>query len=148
MTLDEFYWTRGLDHDRERVGRREPVRRGLGQDVSSNNVNLHFDWGVPYEYLSLAWGECGGNVNLIVNGEVANVPDMYDLDNLTIGGVLVAVFAVGGSTGGLELFGPIHSSLPSVARSCGSITSASRIGRFFADDFEFSNTNRWSNTVP
>lgn len=148
VMLDEFYWTGGqaftggscnVDTDQ--------LAGASGQDVNSNNINLHFDWGVPYRYLSLAWGEYGGNVNLIVNGEVANVTDLLLLDNLTVGGVLVAVISGGGSTGGLELFGPIHSfAIGGQELWIDDVCVEDRA--VFADGFEFGNTDRWSSTVP
>ncbi len=62
---------------------------GNGKELNINNVNDRIDFGVALDFFILNYGEYGGNVNLRINGECRNVDDFPDLDNETVGGVLV-----------------------------------------------------------
>jgi hypothetical protein len=66
---------------------------GSGLDVNAGNVNLSFEFAFPGQRMYLAFGELGGNVNLRVNGDTANVGDMVDLDGTSLGGLGVSVLA-------------------------------------------------------
>ncbi|MEL7045193.1 MAG: DUF6519 domain-containing protein [Pseudomonadota bacterium] len=62
-----------------------------GQDMGTNNINLNFALPTPFSNALLDFGEFGGNINLRINGELANVNGMAALDGLTLGGVSVSV---------------------------------------------------------
>jgi len=123
------------------------ISGGTGQDVNSNNINLDFDFGDSYVRLDLLYADLGGNVNLSVNGVLANVANITDLHGTTLGGALIVVqpplvnkgqlivtgvisdFAIGGQELWIDHVCIVPSSL-------------------FADGFESGNTNAWSLTVP
>jgi hypothetical protein len=64
---------------------------GSGLEMNVNNVLLVIDFGQSVNGLSLAFGEYGGNVNLEVNGDFANVEDFADVNGTTLGGASVTV---------------------------------------------------------
>lgn len=83
---------------------------GAGQELAVNNVNVKIEFGGPLEWIVLAYGEYGGNVNLTINGDCRNVANFADLSGSVIGGV--EVWAVdygmpGQSCGTLYAVGPI-----------------------------------------
>ena len=78
---------------------------GSGLDVMVSNVNVEFDFGGPVGGLTLVWGEYGGNINLMVNGDLRNVEDFIELDGLDVGGAKVDVVENGDGTGALEVDG-------------------------------------------
>ena len=82
-----------------------------GQEIAVNNVLLEFDFGGPVEGLMLNFGEYGGNLNILINGDFVNFEDFHEIDGMDIGGVHVSV-PLGGSgqdTGTLKLEGTVES---------------------------------------
>jgi hypothetical protein len=84
--------------------------QGSGNAARAGGVNLNFKFNYPADSITLKFGELGGNNNIRINGEFKNVRDFIDINNTTIGGVLVKVSAVQqGSNwyGSIELDGNI-----------------------------------------
>ncbi len=83
---------------------------GSGAELSDNNLLVDFGFGVTGCALTLRFGDAGGSENLRVNGALAVVGDLAELDGTTLGGVAVDVTAQPGSSQGtLTLGGPIRS---------------------------------------
>jgi len=84
---------------------------GSGNEMRTNNGNLRFDFGRDLTNLSLLFTDQGGNENLEVNGELANVGNLDALP-ASLGGVAITVDSsptFGAVTGRLTLEGTIHS---------------------------------------
>lgn len=64
---------------------------GAGNDLNTNNVNLRFLFSYPVEKISFKFGELGGNINIKVNNDFRNVPNLVNLNNTTIGSAQVTV---------------------------------------------------------
>ena len=62
-----------------------------GKEMRVNNVNLEVNFGHAVDGVSLYCGDLGGNDNIQINGDFANVPDIPDLAGLTLGGVDISV---------------------------------------------------------
>lgn len=81
----------------------------LGQDIRLTNATAWFEFESPcVTSLSLHFGNYGDLVNLQVNGQLVQAPDMAALDGMTVGGALVSVIRIpvpGGYTGILQLEG-------------------------------------------
>ena len=123
------------------------ISGGTGQDVNSNNINLKFDFGCIYGRLDLLYTNLGGNINVSVNGAMANVNNMTDLHLTSLGGTSILVQPSTGNTGHLIVDGSI------AAFSVGGqelwIDDVCIFDRsLFVDGFEFGNTAAWSGTVP
>jgi hypothetical protein len=81
---------------------------GTGQEMGVNNINLLFEFDHDLEFVSLRFGEYGGNLNFSVNGDFVNFGTFQDIANTTIGGVNVTIVQTQGSPlGVLSLDGPI-----------------------------------------
>jgi len=81
---------------------------GSGNELAVNNVLLSFDIGGSTG-LSLDFGEYGGNLNLLINGDFRNFNLFSDIDGLVIGGVGVSVVnGFGNDTGSITLTGNIN----------------------------------------
>ncbi len=91
---------------------------GTGRELNLNNVNLRIDFGAPLEWLTLDFGDYGGNVNLTINGDCRNAADLDDLNGAVVGGAQVwvvsygapgqscgALYASGGSIGEFQVGG-------------------------------------------
>jgi hypothetical protein len=61
-------------------------------ELHVENVDLNFDFGAPIFCLEMYYGEFGGNINLEINGQIANVADFVDLPT-TLGGVALTVIS-------------------------------------------------------
>ena len=82
---------------------------GSGQEMSLNNVSLEFNPPAPVDGMSALFANLGGNTNLRVNGDLANVGDLVSLDGTFLGGVLVEVNMTSATAGELLLRGTVHS---------------------------------------
>ncbi len=83
---------------------------GAGQELSFNNVNVDLDLPVAVQAIGLRFGEYGGNVNFMVNGDFRNVANPHDLDGAVVGGATVAVVnGYGNDAGKLVVAGAITS---------------------------------------
>lgn len=83
----------------------------LGQEMTLNNVRMDFDFPIAPNRVIFCYGDLGGNVNLLINGNLKNSADMMDFDGSTINGVDVFVTEIpvtGGVQGIVLLKGPIN----------------------------------------
>ena len=77
-----FEWSNGVAF----AGGQATVESGntsghLGQDIAVNNINLDFSFSdKPVDDLTMHFGEFGGNLNLMVNGDFANFEDFQDIN--------------------------------------------------------------------
>ena len=123
------------------------ISGGTGQDVNSNNINLKFDFGCMYGRLDLLYTNLGGNINVSVNGALANVGNMTDLHLTSLGGASIIIQPATGNTGHLIVSGSIGEF--SVGGQELWIDHVCIFGRsLFVDGFEFGNTAAWSVTFP
>ncbi len=72
---------------------------GSGNYMFMGNVNLDFQLPGPASELSFLFGEFGGNLNLRVNGDLANVSSFFSLP-ATLGGANVTVDSLGSTISG------------------------------------------------
>jgi hypothetical protein len=79
---------------------------GAGYEILTDNINLSFDFGLPCDGLSLQYGVTGGNINLEINGSLANVVDFASLPS-SLGGT--SVFTTPGNKGALFVIGTVNS---------------------------------------
>jgi hypothetical protein len=80
---------------------------GSGYEVFTNNINLSFDFGAPCDGVSLMFADSGGpsgNINLEINGSLANV-DLFSNLPTSLGGV--SVFTTADDTGALFVIGVV-----------------------------------------
>lgn len=106
MTLETFYWSNGDSttggsvtvQDQQWAG-------GSGLDVFVSNINVNFHFTFPCTRITLKFNDGGGNENLRVNGQLANVVSLSQLHGTTLGGVNVSI--TGGNPGVLTLTGNI-----------------------------------------
>lgn len=93
MTVDLFQWSNGtwVMGNQARADT-DQMAGGSGKDINLNNVNLSFDFG-PWgaEDLTVAVGEYGGNINILINGDFRNFQNFPDIHNTVIGGTQVSV---------------------------------------------------------
>ena len=92
VTGDTFIWGNGQSTDGgfARVDDGSHAG-GTGREMMVNNINLDFALPGSYEYAQIDFGDFGGNINLRINGQLANVNGMGALHGLTLGGVNVSV---------------------------------------------------------
>ena len=77
---------------------------GAGNELNLNNINLNFDFGAPLDGLALEYGYSGGNINIEINGDFANVSDMMSIPN-NLGGTEIFTFDSSGSDGHMFVIG-------------------------------------------
>ena len=103
---EKFYWSNG---DSTTGGfaevQNQQVAGGSGLDVFCNNINLNFDFTFPCTRITLKFNDGGGNENLRINGQLANVTSLSALHNTTLGGANITV--LGGNPGTLTVMGRI-----------------------------------------
>lgn len=105
--VGEFVWSNGnMTADGFAEIQVDGNAGSAGNEIMVNNVTLNFSLSTPATYMTLRFGEYGGNVNLTINGDFANVEDFAELDGVQVGGVNVVVInGSGGDTGALLLTG-------------------------------------------
>jgi hypothetical protein len=111
-TLRAFTWGDGrmTEEGFAQVDPPTALAGGSGLELEVNNVLLDLTFGGPLGSLTLRYGEYGGNVNVVVNGELQNVDSLPDLNGITIGGVDLSVREdVDSPVGTLSLVGRIES---------------------------------------
>lgn len=69
---------------------------GSGHEAQVNNTTLYVETGAEIVYMRLAFGEFGGNLNLVLNNEFVNFENFAEIDGYTVGGVNISVFGGGG----------------------------------------------------
>jgi hypothetical protein len=105
VTAEQFQWSGGTWY----AGGYAEVQNstyagGAGYEVFANNINLSFDFGLPCDGVSLMYADRGGNINLEINGSLANVED-FSLLPATLGGT--SIFTTPGDTGALFVIGVV-----------------------------------------
>jgi len=148
IELGEFFWSGGGSATMGscNIDNRQ-ISGGTGQDANSDNITLHFDFGTWYERLDLLYTNLGGNINVWVNGAMANVENVTDLDSTMLGGATILVQPSTGNFGMLVVVGHIDSF--GIGGQELWIDDVCISGRpLFSDDFELGNTNRWDQIVP
>ncbi|MCC9077128.1 GEVED domain-containing protein [Litorilinea aerophila] len=81
---------------------------GSGQELEVNNSVLELLLPAPVDGVRLRFGEYGGNLNLVVNGDFRNFNNFADLHGATVGGATVSVVnGLGNDAGELEIQGSI-----------------------------------------
>ena len=82
----------------------------IGQDIAVNNINLDFSFSdKPVDDLTMHFGEYGGNLNLMVNGDFVNFENFQDINGAVIGGNTINVVNGSGQDAGvLQVIGPVH----------------------------------------
>jgi hypothetical protein len=82
-----------------------------GNEVMVNNINLCFsaNFGQVLRHIRIAFGEYGGNLNLLINRQFVNFKNFGDIDGSIIGGVKVNVLSggTGNDSGEIEFVGDI-----------------------------------------
>ena len=112
MHLEEFYWDVGSCTNPTPGNFARIVdwgeACGSGNELTVNNVNVRFDYGEPLTDLVIHFGEMGGNVNLIVNGQCVSEHNLSDVPPV-LGGVSISVDESnpGQGCGKIMLHGPI-----------------------------------------
>ena len=84
---------------------------GAGYELHTSNINLSFDFGIILTGLALQYGEFGGNINLEINGSLANVENFANLP-ANLGGTSVFTLDTGTpgqSNGAMFVTGTINS---------------------------------------
>ncbi len=83
---------------------------GFLNEMELNNVNLLFDLDGRFEKgLAFQFGEYGGNINIMVNGDFRNVENFADIDGATIGGAHIKVFrGFGQDRGRVMIYGEVR----------------------------------------
>jgi hypothetical protein len=119
---------------------------GAGQDVYPNNANIVFFHDEPLAEISLLYNDRGGNVNLMVNDDVANTWDFADLHGSTVGDASVSLDPPSGSAGTLTVTGFIESFAIGGQETWIDHVCSVPAG-IFSDDFESGDTMAWSTTV-
>ncbi len=111
FAVDEFEWLNGkvTTGGVARVGS-DGMAGGWGQEINLNNVRLVVLEGMVWpEGLTFLFGEYGGNVNLIVNGDFANFENFADVDGAVIGGAEISVInGFGDDRGRVTIMGPVE----------------------------------------
>ncbi len=110
MWLDEFFWL----PSGSTTGGTCPVAvsqasGGTGQDVFPSNLNLFFGLPETLAEITLLYEDYGGNVNLVVNDDLANVGNFTALHNTMVGGAVVTLQPATGTAGQLTVTGSIES---------------------------------------
>lgn len=83
---------------------------GFLNEMEVNNINLIFDLDDRFDKgLAFQFGEYGGNINIMVNGDYRNIDNFADIDGLTIGGAHIKVFrGFGNDRGRVMIYGEVR----------------------------------------
>lgn len=109
---NRFVWADGTSTDKgfaqvDNGGR----AGGTGNEVQINNINLSFgaNMGQVLRRIKFSFGEYGGNLNIIINGQLINFSNFKEIHGQLIGGVRVNVISGGdgNDTGEIEFYGTI-----------------------------------------
>ncbi len=105
----EFEWSPGkTTADGVATVQNGGLSGGIGYEIGLNNINLSFKLYNVLKGLTLLYGEYGGNVNLEVNGDFANLNDFMDIDGGSLGNVTIYVDDLGNSKGRLRFEGDVE----------------------------------------
>jgi hypothetical protein len=86
---------------------------GSLNELNTNNINAHYDFAGSIgtqTQVELLFGEYGGNINIAVNGDFANVGNFMDVHGAVLGGCNITVVSggFGGDHGELVILGAIQ----------------------------------------
>ena len=88
---------------------------GADYEIHLNNITANIDLtstgALHYQDAKLRFGEYGGGVEFLINGNFIAVPDIRNLDGLTLGGCYLDVYAGGNGNdaGEIHIIGPVKS---------------------------------------
>jgi hypothetical protein len=108
-----FVWANSISTDKgyARIGNRGRAG-GTGREVRVNNINLCFgaNFGQVLKHIKFAFGEYGGNLNLMINRQFVNFQNFKEIHGQIIGGVKVNIVrgGTGNDSGEIELIGTIN----------------------------------------
>lgn len=110
VTMEEFEWGNGQAYN---GGAAVIVSSGLAggtlNEIEVNNINLQMQFPQAVNGLGLRFGEYGGNINFMLNGDFRNIANFATLNNQIVGGVHVSVVnGFGNDMGTIALSGAIH----------------------------------------
>jgi len=110
VKFKKFFWSSGtgtVDGNAQVMA--AGMAGGSGFEMGLFNINADIDiaGGTPVPCVTFRFGEYGGNINLEINGDLRNAPNLSDLDGAVVGGVTVDVISLGGGKGLVELQGPV-----------------------------------------
>jgi hypothetical protein len=112
ITGQEFFWLpSGSTTDGFAYAGHDGWAGGAGKELCTNNINLSFDFDTILDGLALQYGEFGGNINLEINGSLANVEDFANIP-ANLGGTSVFTLDTGTpgqSKGAMFVTGTINS---------------------------------------
>ncbi|MEO7703905.1 MAG: carboxypeptidase regulatory-like domain-containing protein [Thermoflexales bacterium] len=81
---------------------------GTANELKLNNIGISTTFAAGMYSVSFKFGEYGGNINLRVNGALANFADFNDIDGTMIGGALASVVnGFGNDMGSVTLNGSV-----------------------------------------
>ncbi len=81
---------------------------GTANEIKLNNIGISTTFASAMYSVSFKFGEYGGNINLRVNGALANFADFNDIDGTMIGGALASVVnGFGNDMGSVTLNGSV-----------------------------------------
>ena len=86
---------------------------GSGNEIWLNNINVTFNYvgsTGPRTDVDFLFGEYGGNINVMINGDFRNVDNFIDLDGQVIGGTTFSVTSggYGNDCGRVEIDGTVN----------------------------------------
>ena len=112
MSATEFQWSNSIVTTAGYVKVMNNQKAGGGgQDIWLNNIRLCFDFPFSPQKIILFYGLYGGNMNLMVNGDLRNEEDVMLMDKTNLGGVDIYVVEAnvpGGVQGIILLDGTIN----------------------------------------
>ncbi len=110
ITVDQFQYADGtFGANYAEVDFPATMTAGFLNEMEVNNVNLRFDLDGRFSKgLAFQFGEFGGNINIMVNGDYRNIDNFADIDGATIGGTHVKVFnGFGNDRGRVMIYGEV-----------------------------------------
>jgi hypothetical protein len=114
LTFDvaPFQWSSGVMYNGGKVyADNKLLACGDALDLLTNNANVHVSFPTTQsDNVSWNFGEYGGNINLMINGDYRNVDNYMDLHGNLVGGVMIhiAYGGLGNDCGRIELHGVVE----------------------------------------
>jgi hypothetical protein len=94
IVVERFQWSGGAWTSNGRAGvDNRQYAQGTGNDLTTDNTNLNFQFDYPIDSVSFRFGDLGGNINIRVNGNHKNEQNFINLNGSLIGGVQMTVDA-------------------------------------------------------
>ena len=94
VKVEKFQWGNGnwTTSGSARVDTRNYAAGG-GNEINTNNTNLHFLFNYPVKKITLKFADFGGNSNIRINNTFKNIGRMINLNNTVIDGVSIDIIA-------------------------------------------------------